>query len=246
VLVPVQSAPVNPCRDPAKGLVCPNLEMPPATGLLLQRTGAGRSLLRMDNYLVNVGPGRLQIRGRRNGRYTMEGLQVIDRSGGRSPVTYRIGAQLTWKYVDGRRGNFWKFRNAARFELWRIDGRGYRTRYAAQGPKLDYCLRDLFRRRTGASVPALPQFGPCSQRLGAGTVTLGISVGWADGYPADYPDNWIDVTGKRGCFAIIQRADPLNHILETRESDNVSVRVVRLPYRPGAQGCPRYRGQGPA
>lgn len=246
LIAPATAAPVNPCRDPAQHLVCPNLVMPPATALTLQRTHGGRRLLRMDNYLVNVGPGRLQIRGRRNGRYTMEGLQVVDRSGGRGPVTYRTGAALTWKYVDTRRGNFWKFRNAARFELWRMDGAGHRTRYVKRGPKLDYCLRDLFRRHTGAAVPLGPRFGACSQRLSARTVTLGISVGWADGYPADYPQNWIDVTGSHGCYAVVQRADPLNHVMETREGDNVSVRVVRLPYRPGPQRCPRYRGLGPA
>jgi hypothetical protein len=239
------ATPVLPCRDPAQHLVCPDLTMPPASAFVVQRTGRGRSLLRMDNYLVNVGPGRLQFRGRRNGRYTMEALQVVDRSGGRPPITFHTGATLTWKYVDGRRGNFWKFRNAARFELWAMNGRGYRTRYLTRGPKLDYCLRDLFQRRAGATVPAGARFGPCSQDLGATTVTLGVSIGWADGYPADYPDNWIDVTGRHGCFVIIQRADPLNHVMETSEGDNVSVKVLRLPYRPGPTGCPRYRGQGP-
>jgi hypothetical protein len=35
-------------------------------------------------------------------------------------------------------------------------------------------------------------------------------------------------------------ADPLNHVLESNEADNVSVRVVRLPYEPGFQGCPAF------
>ena len=247
MLADAPATPVQPpCHQPALHLLCPNLVMPPASNLLVEHTPNGRTLLRMDNYLVNVGPGRLRIRGRRNGAYTMEGLQVIDRRGGRKAVTYRIGAALTWKYVDARRGNFWKFHNAARFELWATDGRGHRTRDVKDGPKLDYCLRDLFKRRTGAAVPAGPRFGPCSQHLSAGTVTLGISVGWADGYPADYPGNWIDVTGRRGCFAVVQRADPLNHIMEASERDNVSVKVVRLPYRPGPQRCPPDRGTRPS
>ena len=36
-------------------------------------------------------------------------------------------------------------------------------------------------------------------------MTLGTSVGWADVYPSTYPDNWIDVTGLRGCFAVVHR-----------------------------------------
>ena len=155
------------------------------------------------------------------------------------------GARLTWKYVDRTRGNFWKFKNAARFELWRMNDRGERTRLTRTGPKLDYCLRDLFRRRSGPTVPAGPEFGACSQRLDATTVTLGIAIGWADGYPFSYPQNWIDVTGLRGCFVILQRADPYNHIIERDEGDNTSHRTVRLPYRgTGGSGCPRYRGLG--
>ena len=71
-------------------------------------------------------------------------------------------------------------------------------------------------------------------------VTLGISVDWADGYPAKYPENWIDVTGLAGCFTIVQRADPLNVIRETDEADNTASLTVRLPYvasRPGPR-CP--------
>jgi hypothetical protein len=71
-------------------------------------------------------------------------------------------------------------------------------------------------------------------------VTLGTSVGWADIYPASYPGNVIDVTGLQGCFVIRHVADPQNHIFEVNEANNVSVRVVRLPYRPGRQGCPPF------
>lgn len=237
------AVPVNPCHAPARHLLCPNLVMPPASRLVVRRTPGGRRLLLMDNYLVNAGPGRLQFRGHRSARYVMDAVQLIDRRGAR-PARYITGAKLAWKYVDGTRGSFWKFRNAARFELWRMNARGERTRLVATGPKLNYCLRDLFRRRNGPTVPAGPQFGACSQNLAATTVTLGIAIGWADGYPYSYPQNWIDVSGMRGCFVIIQRADPLNHILERNEGDNTSHRTVRLPYRAGRQGCPAYQGLG--
>jgi subtilase family serine protease len=71
-------------------------------------------------------------------------------------------------------------------------------------------------------------------------VTLGTSVGWADVYPASYPGNFIDVTGLSGCFVILHRADPANHIIEVDETNNVAARVVRLPFKPGPQGCPAY------
>lgn len=240
-------APVDPCHDPARHLVCPNLVMPPARRLTARRTAGGGSVLLMDNYLVNAGYGDVIIRGHRTTRYTMEGVQLVERAGGRGHARFKTGAVLTWKYVDSGRGNFWKFRHAARFELWKMNARGERTRLVRTGPKLDYCLRDLFRMgpRKGSTVPAGPRYGACSQDLGASTDTLGIASGWADGYPYTYPQNWISVTGVRGCHVIIQRADPLNHIMETSESDNTSHQVVKLPYRGiGGSGCPRYRGLG--
>jgi hypothetical protein len=83
-------------------------------------------------------------------------------------------------------------------------------------------------------------FGACNQSAAKQQVTLGTSVGWADVYPASYPGNVIDVTGLAGCFVIRHVADPLDHVLESNENDNVAVRVVRLPYKPGAQGCPAF------
>lgn len=236
-------APVtDPCAVAERRYVCPNLVMTPPDDLVARRTPNGRLLLQMDNYLWNKGPGRVQFRGRRSQRHLMDAVQIVDRSGGRSPIPVVTGARLTWKYVDRARGSFWKFQNAARFELFKLDERGRRTRLVRTGPKLDYCLRDLFRFGTGPQVRTDWGFGPCSQDLGASSVTLGISVGWADGYPWSYPQNWIDVTGRRGCHVILHRADPLNHVIETREDDNVATKVVNLPYRPGPQGCPPYRG----
>jgi hypothetical protein len=111
------------------------------------------------------------------------------------------------------------------------------------GPKLRYCLRDRDRVGTpgpGSRVPARRVFPACNQSARKTEVTLGTSVGWADVYPASYPGNVIDVTGLRGCFVVLHRADPEHHILEASEANNVSARVVRLPFRPGAQRCPRY------
>jgi hypothetical protein len=232
----------NPCHAPAQHVLCPNLVMPPASRLVVRRTAGGRRLLQMDNYLVNAGPGRVRFRGHRSARYEMDAVQLIDRRGA-PPVRYVTGAKLTWKYVDGSRGNYWKFKNAARFELWRMNGRGERIRLARVGPKLDYCLRDLFRRRTGPTVPSGPRFGACSQNLAATVDVLGISIGWADGYPYSYPQNYVDISRLRGCFVIIQRADPYNRVVERNERDNTSHRTVHLPGT-STRGCPRYRGLG--
>ena len=93
-------------------------------------------------------------------------------------------------------------------------------------------------------------FPGCSQDGGKREVTLGTSVGWSDVYPSQYYQQWIDVTGLRGCFAYVHRADPKNHVWENFEGNNDSQRIVRLPWRGNARGCPggrlrKRRGPGP-
>ncbi|MGZ4277367.1 MAG: lysyl oxidase family protein [Solirubrobacteraceae bacterium] len=232
--------PANPCADPARQLICPNLRMAPPRGFR-EVTRNGRRLLLMANRIVNVGPGPLELRGRRTAPYEMPARQIVARGGGLGRASLQTTAHLTWKYVDAYRGAYWKMADAARFELWAVDATGRRTTRVRTGAKLDYCLRDLFR-RAGTHTGARPAYPACSQKLSRRTDTLGISVDWADGYPRTYPENWIDVTGLAGCFVVLQRADPLNGIFETDEHDNTATRVTRLPYRPGPQGCPRYAG----
>jgi len=226
------------CQDPAAGLLCPDLTMAPAGDLQADRSPSGRRVLRMSSAIVNGGLGPAELSARRAGPRTMAARQVIiDASGERRRVD--TGAVVRFTPVPTRGGDYWKFHDAARFELWRIDSVGTPTTLLRVGPKHNYCLRDLLRVRAGPGVPRRRVFGACNQEEDKQKVTLGTSVGWADVYPATYPRNWIDVTGLRGCFGIVQRADPGNHVLETDEADNASLRIVRLPFRRHATPCPQ-------
>ena len=71
----------------------------------------------------------------------------------------------------------------------------------------------------------------CNTNASAAQVTLGTSVGWADIYPPTYPEQWIDVTGLRGCFAYVHIADPENGVYESNEDNNEAQVIVRLPFR---------------
>ena len=106
------------------------------------------------------------------------------------------------------------------------------------GPKVVYCLRDLKRTDPGPRSPRTRVFPKCSQDPGKRTVTLGTSVGWSDVYPSQYYEQWIDVTGLRGCFAYVHRADPKNALWENNEGNNDAQRIVRLPWRGARGGCP--------
>jgi hypothetical protein len=191
-----------------------------------------------------VGAGPAELFGTRIGPRFMRGRQRIYRRDG-TRIGVATGARLQFKFAHESRF-WWKFYNAARFELWRVDGQGKRMRKVRTGPKVAYCLRDLAHTR-----PALPRsprsahYPACSNSSGAQHVTLGTSPGWADVYPPAYPEQWIDVTGLHGCFAYVHIADPENGIYESNEDNNEAQTIVRLPYRADQprQGC-RGRDRG--
>ncbi len=253
---PPQAAPPGPGPAPAPaptvcdraeelGLACPDLVMRRPYAFHLRKSRAGRDLLATANAIVNVGDGPLELRGRRTGPRRMASRQVI-RPAGRLGEPRVLAEDGEIGYFDTRgRGVYWKFRDAARFELWRLDPQtGARLELVETSPKLYYCYRDLrrVRRLTDGRAydrsPRRVRYGACSQARGLGRVTLGTSVGWADVYPWHYPQNWIDVTGRRGCFAYVHIADPRDHFRELDETNNASSVTIRLPWRgPSATGC---------
>jgi Lysyl oxidase len=230
----------NPClTERARFLRCPDLEMKPPWGLSVDLvTKPGRVLLRAGNYIDSVGRGPAELHGVRIGRRYMRGRQrIYRRAGGR--IGIRTGARIFFKFIPGQTF-YWKFQNAARFQLWRLDGDGRRDEFVRRGPKVSYCLRDLEREHPRLPrSPRFRQYPGCSQNPGARRRTLGTSVGWSDVYPPAYPEQWIDVTGLRGCFAYVHIADPLDHLYELDEDNNDARVVVRLPFRPGRRRCPR-------
>ena len=230
----------NPCLQPiGASLRCPDLVMRRPFGLRVdKRTRRGRTLLRAGNSIDSVGAGPAELRGRRGrSRRFMNAVQSIYKRGG-GRLTLRTGARLEFKFGHQNR-RYWKFYRAASFSLWRLDSQGNRIRRVRTGPKIAYCLRDL--KRTRDIGPRRRVYPACNTNSRVRRVVLGTSRGWSDVYPPGYPEQWIDVTGLRGCFAYQHTADPRNWIHESDEGNNRSTVVVRLPYRRGDQRCP---GQG--
>jgi hypothetical protein len=234
----------NPCLRPGarRRLRCPDLVMRQPYGLYAEHlTKAGHTVLRAGNVIDSVGAGPVELHGVRIGPRFMRGRQrIYKRGGGR--IGIRTGARLQFKFAHQHR-YWWKFYNAARFELWRVDRQGRRTRKVRTGPKVAYCLRDLTRTRPRVPrSPRSPFYPACSTDSGAQRVTIGTSPGWADIYPPAYPEQWIDVTGLHGCFAYVHIADPENGIYESNEDNNEGQVLVRLPFR-GMERRGRCRGR---
>ena len=226
----------NPCTGPhAARLRCPDIQMGVPADLQLDRY-EGRTVLRATNNVKSRGKGPIMLRGTRTGARTMSARQHIYRVDG-SRLVARTGARLYFKHIPGQ-GHYWKWEDAARFELWSVDPGGHRVKLVRTGPKVIYCLRDLKHTSPSPRSPRTRVFPGCSQDPGKRKVTVGTSVGWSDVYPAHYYEQWIDVTGLRGCFAYVHRADPKNRVWETNEGNNDAQRIVRLPWRGSAHGCP--------
>ena len=164
--------------------------------------------------------------------------RIPTRSGGH--VTVPSQGAIVFKHIPGQ-GGYWKFVNAARFELWTM-GPVATRQLVRTGPKLVYCFRDLQRLRPSSRSPRTRVYGACSQDRTRRAVRLGTSVGWADVYPATYHENFVDVTGLRGCFALWQIADPTNVIVEGDETNNASRTVVRAARQAQAAHRPLLSG----
>jgi hypothetical protein len=242
---PADRAAANDCLDEAlreqEGLLCPDLRMRPPFDLDRSKTAGGVPILRAANSIDSVGDGPAELKGHRNGQLRMDARQKIHTDDGRRR-TYATGAKMAFKFIPGQ-GRYWKFADAARFELWELDADGERGRRVEVGPKQIYCLRDLD--HTHPRLKGSPNrrvYPRCNQDHDQRKETIGTSVGWSDVYPSTYHENWIELdhVPESGCYAFVHIADPKNGVFELNEGNNEASTVVYLTkggkYKPGRCG----------
>jgi hypothetical protein len=232
--VPV-APPSGPCLDAR--MRCPDLIVRAPSELKVMRSRAGRVLLGSRNILVNRGAGPMYLLGQRLGLRTMTVRQRIYTTDGTFVEFPLERARLDfWTIpVPPGQGRYWKLRDGLRFELWTAGGPI--ERFVRFGRKTRFCMRDL-RRVPGMAGPRTRQFPACNQSPDKQVVRLGISAGWYESYPAFYFEQYVDVTGLRGCYSLRHIADPLGHIFESDESNNMAATRVRLPPRRArVRGC---------
>jgi hypothetical protein len=219
----------NPCLGPDRAeLLCPNLRMQPPSNLFVSTTRSGRRLLHATNSIDSRGEGPAELRGaRKPSKHYMEANQrVLLRGGGRR--TIQTPAFLGFKHIPGQ-GGYWKYKDAAQFEIWTLDSDDNPVERVRVGPKLYYCLRDLVRTRAMSGSPRRRVYPGCNQNRNIRRVTLGTSVGWSDVYPSSYHEQYIDISGLSGRYGFIHVADPRNGIWENDEDDNAAMTIVSLP-----------------
>jgi hypothetical protein len=186
----------------------------------------GRQLLGFRSAVQNVGDGPLIIVGSRPGRSTrdMTASQLVLRAGG---TARRVTGTGFLRYVPSPDHSHWHFLPFERYEL-RSEATGARI---VRDRKSGFCLGDRYRIEPPlATAAAAPVY---VSRCGLNRPALlrireGISVGWADDYPAYLDSQHIDVTDvPAGRYLLVHTVNPTGRIVErSRANNQASVRIA--------------------
>ncbi|CAB4878938.1 unannotated protein [freshwater metagenome] len=222
------AADVDPCVQAEwTGLRCPDLAMTAPAETAID-SFYGRRVLRTTSSIDSVGAGPMEIVGRKYAPLLIHAQQRIYKVDGGS-ILFKTHATIRFKRIPGQ-GGYWKLRDAARMELWSVNSKGRQLKLVRTSVKQHYCLRDL--ERTLPKLPHSPKtavYPACNKNPATNRVTLGTSIGWSDIYPAPYYEQFVDITGLSGTFALVHIVDPENVLFESNETNNASRSIVQLP-----------------
>lgn len=211
----------------------PDLAMAPLTDLRVHNTPDGRALLRFSATIVNIGAGKFELASTR--RDLSSGFDMAQRiyNADGSHAERPAKADLVF---GGDGHNHWHVRDLETYEVIRLDGGGEDR----SGVKVGFCFSDDVAYRL--ALPGAPRASQY-RRAQCGTpasldLTMGLSVGWGDRYPATLPDQYVDVTGlPDGKYRLRATADESDWFKETDDKNNrtwVDLTLIRVNGRTAA------------
>lgn len=195
-----------------------------------------RRCLRFDQIVANVGYGPFELRYRIDGIATEETRDLVQRIYS-SDGSFRDRVADTYTF-HAAHAHF-HYQNFAQSHLWRATPKGKKvgTKPIRSGRKSGVCMVDVeqtgFGERGDSPRTYIPpgclvptEFDPATGALSAIT---GISVGWADVYPWYFFDQFIEVTGLKDGYYILENvADQAGTVEELDESNQVASTPIRL------------------
>jgi hypothetical protein len=195
-----------------------------------------RRCLRFDQTIANVGQGPFEVRYRIDGVATEETRDLVQRIY-RSDGSYRD--RVADKYTFHAAHAHFHYKNFAQSHLWSATPKGDKvgTKPIRSARKAGVCMVDVVQRGFGERGDSPRAYVPpgclvpteADPATGALSAISGISVGWADIYPWYFFDQFIEVSGLRdGYYMLDTIADQAGTVTEVDESNNASSTLIRL------------------
>lgn len=194
-------------------------------------TVGAKKLLKFPGVTANTGAGPFEVLATRpNTSSPWTAKQTIFYSNGSKQT---IPNNLVFYYAgDGH--SHWHMLDFDAYNLYNAAGTILET-----GEKHGFCFEDntSYRNWPGnpnyPAAPAVPVYthdNACGVlQPNALSITHGLSVGWADTYPASLPDQAIDITGlPNGDYKVEVVADQAHLLKEMSESNNASWATIRI------------------
>lgn len=216
-------------REPKYPALLPNMSPLVATDVHIERAG-GRRWLRLESGLTNLGRGPMEVRskaGRRCPEGQRHASQVVyhdvdDSKFFKRTVDTEVTRRSAGCMLFHPQHDHWHFEAAAKYSLRRPTG----ATVVVVGRKMSFCLRDSERVPERLGTYHQPSFyGNCGR-----DTPQGISSGWVDIYQSFLAGQALrlprPVGDGRYCLKI--RVDPRDELRESDETDNSSVRAIRL------------------
>ena len=204
-----------------------------------QEDQGARICLRFGQAAKNVGTGPLDV------RYSVDpadpsddapATQLVHRSDG---TVREVPAGLMEYHPAHQHFHFEAFSQSW---LYRLDGAGVPdTTPAATGRKNGFCMADTEMAMWGQkgdapqTFPAPRCLFPIGHENGRDLYMNGISVGWADEYTWNLPDQMIEVSGLTdGRYRLVTQVDADGRLVESDKSNNCTALDVELSGLPSA------------
>lgn len=204
-----------------ENMLLPDLVAQPVRVLYVSHDGiTGEHEMRFSTTIANIGEGPLDL----IGSYDEETGSTVAMQN----IYHKTDAlteRIAGHFIFHPDHHHWHFEDFAVLELYTYEEDGSLDLFIGSTEKLTFCIFDSNR-----VTPTVPHVAETSAYPGCdSSARQGISSGWEDTYAADLPGQELNIEKlPPGRYAIREVADPLNRILESDETNNVTITYVEI------------------
>ncbi len=203
----------------------PDLKALRPRDITTQTTSSGQRRLRFSSVVANVGVGPFEVVGTRASTSDLEMNTVVQNVYDDTGSISRTSPTSATMYFAGDGHTHWHLRDLETYELIRTDN----GVLVGTGEKHGFCFFDNVKHNLKLpGAPSSSVYTDCGDADDL-TVTPGLSVGWADRYYYNLPDQYIDITGlKAGRYRLYYRVDVQNWFTEIKDTNNQSCVTLQI------------------